>query len=152
MVGEDSGEDREGMNRHVRTGAGIVLLAALTAACWWGWLAWDTEYQVDPTTGSASGPYEAWQVIGCVVCLAVLAVLAAVRLPALAVIVTMTLSFTAVWTWTAAGTDDTGLAGVGALLVFFGMACATGLVVPLVSALATRRPASRGTATAHPHP
>lgn len=127
------------MNKNLRTGAEIVLLAVLTASCWWGWLAWDNEYQVDPATGVASGPYEAWQVIGCVLCLLVIAVLAALRLPPIAVIATMSVSFTAAWTWTASRADDTGLFGVGAILVAIGMVGATGVVVPLVHALASAR-------------
>ncbi len=127
------------MNKNLRTGAGVVLLAVLTAACWWGWLAWDDEYQIDPSTGYASGPYEAWQVIGCVLCLLVLAVVAALRLPLIAVVATMTLSFTIAWTVTAAGADETGLFGVGAILVFIGMACATTLVASVVRAMRPRR-------------
>lgn len=126
----------------MRTGAGVAALAVLSAACWWGWLAWDTEYQVDPATGHASGPYEAWQVAGCVASLLLLAVLAAPRLHPLAVVVTMTVSFTAAWTATAAAADDTGLFAVGAILVFIGMACGTGLVVPLVRHWSTRRRSS----------
>lgn len=126
------------MNKNLRTVAQVVLLAVLTAACWWGWLAWDDEYQIDPKTGSASGPYEAWQVIGCVLCLLMIAVVAALRLHAIAVVATMTVSFTVAWTLTAAGADDTGLFGVGAILVFIGMACSTTLVASLVGAFRPR--------------
>ncbi len=71
------------MARREIGGAGCVIrpprvvlvpgLALLTAACWWGWLAWDHSYRHDPVTGVSSGPYEGWQVVGCVVSLIVLA-------------------------------------------------------------------------------
>lgn len=100
----------------------------LTAACWWAWMAWDRSYQTDPATGVTSGPYQAWQVVGCVVCLVALGVGASVRLPTWLVIPVMHVAFTAAWSWTASGADDTGLWGVGALLVFVGMVVGTGVV------------------------
>ncbi|SFD99097.1 hypothetical protein SAMN04487819_106137 [Actinopolyspora alba] len=110
-----------------------VVLALLTASCWWVWMAWDNGYHTDPATGATSGPYQAWQVIGCVVCLIGLGVLATVRLPWWLVLAVMPLSFTAAWSWTAAGTDGTGLWGVGAVLVFTGMLAGTGLVTGLTT-------------------
>ncbi|GAB2652866.1 hypothetical protein GCM10027271_08840 [Saccharopolyspora gloriosae] len=118
--------------RHVRRPAersGLsVVLAVLTASCWWAWMAWDQGYQTDPATGAASGPYQAWQVVGCVVCLVALGVGASVRLPAWLVVPIMPVAFTAAWTWTAAGADDSGLWAVGAVLVFAGMLVGTGVV------------------------
>ncbi|WP_461158081.1 hypothetical protein [Saccharopolyspora tripterygii] len=105
-----------------------VGLAVLTAACWWAWMAWDRSYQTDPATGVTSGPYQAWQVVGCVVCLVALGVGASVRLPTWLVIPVMPVAFTAAWSWTASGADDTGLWVVGALLVFVGMVVGTGVV------------------------
>lgn len=100
-------------------------LAVLTAACWWAWMAWDRGYQTDPATGSTSGPYEVWQVAGCVVCLVVLCVAATVRIPAWLVVPVMPVAFTAAWSWTAAGADGTGLWVIGAVLVFVGMVVGT---------------------------
>lgn len=113
---------------------GIVLVAVLAALVWFGWLGWDTEYQVDPATNETTGPYEPWQVIGCAASLLVLlvgAVLAGVR-PLLAS-AALTLAFTAAWTFQAAATDDTGLFAVGALLVLVGLAVSS-TVVSLVTA------------------
>lgn len=117
-------------------------LALLTASCWWAWMAWDNSYQTDPAAGTTSGPYQAWQVIGCVVCLIALGVGATVRLPAWLVVPIMPIAFTAAWSWTAASADDSGLWAVGAMLVFVGMLAGTGAVsgvTAFVRATAGRR-------------
>lgn len=123
------------------TGEQLALGAALvvlTASCWWGWMAWDHTYQTDPATGTTSGPYQAWQVIGCVVCLIILAVGATIRLSAWLVIAIMSVTFTVAWSGTAASGDETGLWAVGAILVFIGMLAGTGLVSGLTAAFRTR--------------
>lgn len=127
------------MSARLKSPVTVVALALLTAACWWAWLAWDETYQIDPVTGNASGPYEAWQVIGCVLSLVVVGSVAALLLPAWVVVGTMTVAFTAAWTATAQSQDETGLFMVGAMLVFVGMACASGVLVALVQAIARRR-------------
>ena len=127
------------MSEKLKIAVLVVVLALSTAACWWGWLAWDNTYQIDPLTGNESGPYEAWQVIGCVVSLVVIGSGAALLLPAWVVIVTMTLAFTAAWTATAQSQDETGLFMVGAVLVLVAMAGATGVLTFLVQAIARRR-------------
>jgi hypothetical protein len=60
-----------------RKAVGALGIAAAAVAAYWGWLGWDTEYRVDPVTHVESGPYEAWQVIGCVLTLVVVAAVAA---------------------------------------------------------------------------
>ena len=98
---------------------GAALLAVATAATWFAWLGWDDEYQVDPATGSSSGPYEAWQVVGCVVTLLVLGLAVGVLFsPWLLAVVPPV--FTVAWTVDAAGSDDSGLFIVGAVLVLVG--------------------------------
>ena len=102
----------------------VVLLAAGTAGSWWAWLGWDHTYQVDPVTGVTSGPYEAWQVVGCVLTLLVLAVLAAlVRwwLP----LAVMPIAFAVTWSAQAASEDVTGLWAVGAFMLAVGLAVGT---------------------------
>lgn len=126
---------RSATGRRLALGAA---LAVLTASCWWGWMAWDHTYQTDPETGTTSGPYQAWQVIGCVVCLIILAVGATIRLSAWLVIAIMTVTFTVAWSATAASGDETGLWMVGALLVFVGMLAGTGLVSGVTAAFRTR--------------
>lgn len=95
------------------------IIAALTTATWWT-LGRDTTYDVDPVTGSVSGPYEAPQVIACVVVLVGLVVVGALVLPAWLAVLAVALPFTAAWTIHAASTDDSGLWAVGAILVLLG--------------------------------
>src|SRR5699024_5097250 len=103
-----------------------ILLVVLTAACWWGWMAWDHTYRIESGTGTANGPYQVWQVAGCVLCLTILAVVRTTRLWWWLVTAIMSITFTAAWSGTAAGADQTGLWGVAAVLVFVGMLAGTG--------------------------
>lgn len=98
----------------------IVVLAGGAALSYAAWLGWDRQYDVDPVTGDYSGPYQAWQVVGCVVTLAVLATVAGwLRRPGLAVAV-VPVVFTLLWSRDAARTDDSGLWVVGAVLLACG--------------------------------
>lgn len=114
-------------------------LAVLSAAAWFGWMGWDTERDVDPVTQSSSGPYEAWQIVGCGVTLVALLIGALLlRVPAPLACAAMTVAFTAAWTTTAAATDDSGLFVVGAVLVLLGSAAATAAVAATTVALRRR--------------
>jgi hypothetical protein len=108
-----------------RAGLGVLGLVGSTVASWWLWLGWDTEYQIDPATGASSGPYEAWQVIGCVLSLGVIAVVGGLLLRPWIVVPAMTVAFTVAWSFAAAASDDTGLWVIGAVLIFMGMAAGT---------------------------
>jgi hypothetical protein len=120
-----------------RKALGAIGTAAATLAAWWAWLGWDTEYEIDPVTSTQTGPYETWQVVGCVLTLAVLAVVAGLLLPPWLVAVAMTVSFTVAWTAGALASDESGLWVVGAIGVFIGMA--VGSTVLSVVAWAVRR-------------
>jgi hypothetical protein len=112
---------------------GVPAVAVCSALSWFAWMGWDQQYQVDPVTEVASGPYEVWQVIGCALSLLALfvgALLVGVRpLPAATA---LTLAFTAAWTAQAARADETGLYGVGTIMVLAGLSIAT-TVVSLVT-------------------
>ena len=130
-----------GMTTNVarRQVVGGLAVAVLSAALWFAWMGWDTEYDVDPVTQVSSGPYQAWQVLGCGVTLLLLLVGALLlRVTPLVACAAMTVAFTAAWTTTAASQDDTGLFVVGAVLVLLGLAAATAVV-----ALVTTRVRSR---------
>ena len=117
---------------------GAVLLAAATVATWWLWLGRDTEYQFD-ANGVPSGPYTTGQVAGCVLTLLVLLVSAVLLgVPGPVAAAASTIAFTAAWTAQAAATDETGLFGVGAILVFAGMAAGTSLVALVTGWVRTR--------------
>ena len=108
---------------------GGLAVAVLSAAAWLAWMGWDHEYQIDPRTQVASGPYEAWQVAGCVGTLLVLLVaVLLMRVRWFVASLAMTVAFTAAWTATAAPADDTGMYGVGAMLLLLGLAAATTVV------------------------
>ncbi|MBO3094677.1 hypothetical protein [Cellulomonas dongxiuzhuiae] len=121
-----------------RAAARYALVAVLTAACWFAWLGWDTQYRTDPVTGDVTGPYEAWQVVGCVVSLVVVTVLAVRALGGRRAVATVTVTFTAAWVATQAPRDESGLWLVGALLVLLGTAAGAG-VVALVAGAGRRR-------------
>jgi hypothetical protein len=120
-----------------RNAIGAIGIAAATVATYFGWLGWDTEYQVDPVTQAESGPYEAWQVAGCVVTLLVLALVAGLVFLPWVVAPVMTVSFTVAWAVGAALRDESGLWLVGAIGVFVGMAI--GSTIVSVPAWAVRR-------------
>ncbi|MFG2049187.1 hypothetical protein ACGFIW_17385 [Micromonospora sp. NPDC048935] len=107
--------------RGTRALLGVLFLATATVGAWVLWLGWDTRYTVDEQTGASSGPYEPWQVVGCVLTLVLLAALAGTRLSPWLVAPVMTVAFTAAWSWRAASTDDSGLWVVGGILVLLGM-------------------------------
>jgi len=116
-----------------RQAALLVALAALTLGCWFAWLGWDTAYNVDPSTGEASGPYEIWQILGCVVTLTVLTALAVRRLWPPAVITTIALVFTLGFSYSAAiSPEDDGLWPIGAAMVFVGTLAGALLVAAAV--------------------
>ena len=124
------------MHRQRVVSFAVVVLSVLA---WVGWLAWDDEYQVDPGTGISSGPYEAWQVIGCVLTLLVAAVLAGVAARPAVAALAVTVPFTVWWSVSAARSDDTGLFLVGALLIAVGLYLGAWAVAALSGALRPRR-------------
>lgn len=132
LVVSDSLRDRlraSGSREHRWRLLGVgILLAASCFAAYWGWLGWDSTYQVDPRTGVSSGPYEPWQVQGCVLTLAAVALVGGFARRAWAAIALMPLAFTVAWS-IPASSDETGLWGVGASLIFVGMS----LGVPLLA-------------------
>ncbi|SFJ68834.1 hypothetical protein [Cellulomonas sp. KH9] len=123
-----------------RTAARYAFVAVLTAACWFAWLGWDTQYRTDPVTGDVTGPYEAWQVVGCVVSLVAVTVLAVRALGGRRAVAAVAVTFTAAWVATQAPRDDSGLWLVGALLVLLGTTVGAGLVA-LVAGAGRRRTA-----------
>ncbi len=114
-----------------------VALAVGTALAHAAWLGWDQEYQRDPVTGASTGPYAAWQVVGCVLTLVALAAAAGlVRRPGAAVAVPVV--FTAAWSLEAAARDDGGLWLVGAVLVLAGTLGGAAAVAAVADAAARR--------------
>jgi hypothetical protein len=120
--------------------ASALLLPALGAVAAYGaWLGWDQAYDVDPRTGTSSGPYEAWQVVGCVLTLVVVAAVAGARDGLVPALLALPVASTATWSLQAAARDDSGLWPVGALLVLTGTVAGTAAVAGAAEALAGRR-------------
>ncbi len=120
--------------RTTRTWLLATGLAAGTALTWLAWLGWDHDRQLDPSTGASSGPYEAWQVLGCAATLAALALGAGLfRRPGVAVAV-IPMVFAAAWSRDAAATDQSGLWPVGTALVLAGTLAGVAAVAYLANA------------------
>jgi len=118
---------------------GMLGTAAATVVTWWAWLGHDDTRTTDPVTHVTSGPYETWQVVGCVLTLVAVGVVAALLLRPWTVAVAMTVAFTLAWSWRATSYDNDGLWPIGALLVFaLTAACST--VVAFATAARLRRP------------
>lgn len=128
------------MGRHGSRSRSVVavLLAGACFGAYWGWLGWDQTYQRDPVTGVASGPYEPWQVVGCAVFLALVAAVAGLARQAAVAMVVMPIAFTLAWSIPAQASDDSGLWGVGAVMILIGMAVGV-CVVTLVSTFVRNR-------------
>jgi hypothetical protein len=97
-----------------------VIVALLSAATWFGWLAWDTGYTVDAATGQESGPYEVWQVLGAACSLAILTVIAAGYIPPLPTAALVAVPFAVAAALTFLPADPTGQSGVGVLMIGIG--------------------------------
>jgi len=108
----------------------------MAALSWAGWLGWDHEYQVDPVSKVASGPYESWQIAGAALSLVFLLVCALVaRVQPLAACGAVVIGFTAAWTIDAGRTDETGLYGVGAIMLLVGLTIGCGVVAAVTLAV-----------------
>jgi hypothetical protein len=89
----------------------------------------------------ASGPYEPWQVVGCVLSVALVAVVAGLVRQAAVAMVVMPIALTIAWSIPAQASDGTGLWGVEAIMILMGMAvgvCVVTLVSAFVRNLLTR--------------
>ncbi|AVT35313.1 hypothetical protein [Plantactinospora sp. BB1] len=117
-----------------------VGLAGLTALAYWAFLGWDQQKETDPVTGTQTGPYSAWQVVGLGVVLAVLVFEAGRRgRPWLAGVVVPAVLTVAFSVDAATDPDADGLWVIGAVLVALGSALGTGLVAALGAYAGRRR-------------
>jgi hypothetical protein len=126
----------------------MVGLFVLAAGLWASWLGWDTRRDVDPVSGAETGPYEIWQVAGLVLCLAVLAVLAARWLPPLPVMLIMAVAVAAAFSVGAAlDPAGDGLWPIGAALVFVGVLLGAALCSGVGQLIWRKRSAGAGSST-----
>ncbi len=114
---------------------GALCSGALAAFLWWAWMGRLGDVPV----------YPVWTGVGCVLSLIAVGILAALRLPWLLVAIMMTICFTTAYAFTVVPPDDTGLSGVGVLMVLVGMAIGSTFVCGMTgllthgTALRTRR-------------
>ncbi|MFC3299388.1 hypothetical protein FJV46_13475 [Arthrobacter agilis] len=113
----------------------VLLIGVLSAALWYGWFAWDTEYQYDRATGRMGGPYAIWQGVGAFVCSIFVFWLAQRLLRFIVAFLVMPSCFTLAWITTAASADVTGLWLVGAILVAVGSAMGSAVMLGLITAV-----------------
>lgn len=92
-----------------------IITAALSAAAWLAWMGWDD-----------SGTYEVWQVIGSAVTLILVVVLATVafRDPG-QVALAATAGYAIAWASTEMADDESGLSGVGLVMIVIGVGAAS---------------------------
>lgn len=99
-----------------------VLIALLTGGLHGAWLAWDQQKELNPLTGSETGPYEAWRVVGLVLCLGAVAFWAGWRGSTPASALAMPLALSLCFAIDATTGPDTGpndgLWVVGSVLLF----------------------------------
>ncbi|MBG6215614.1 hypothetical protein IWX75_000051 [Arthrobacter sp. CAN_A6] len=115
--------------------AAVIVIALLSAGLWFGWFAWDTEYQYDAAAGRMAGPYATWQGVGAFLCGIVVVGLAYRLLRFVVALLVLPASFTLAWISTAAATDVTGLWVVGAVLVAFGTTLGSAVLLGIAAAV-----------------
>jgi hypothetical protein len=117
--------------------------AVLVTAAYWALLGWDTEKDLDPATGSETGPYQVWQVAALVAALGLLAFAAGMadRAVLATVLVPPTLAANFVISSVAVA-EDGSFWLVGAVLIVVGAAAGVA-VVALLGRAAGRRRATR---------
>ncbi len=118
-----------------------LALGVATVLTYLAWLGWDRQRDLDPVTRQTSGPYEAWQIIGVVAVLALLAGSAAwFGHPRVAVAV-IPAAFTLCWSVGASTDPDVvgaNLWPIGAVGVALGSLMGTLLVAAVISAIRSR--------------
>lgn len=113
----------------------VVLICLLSAGLWFGWFAWDAEYQYDAATGEMTGPYEIWQGVAAFLCGVVVVGLAYRLLRFVVALLIIPASFTLAWMSTASAMDSSGLWVVGAILVALGTTFGTAVMLGTAAAV-----------------
>jgi hypothetical protein len=115
----------------------VVLVGLLSAGLWFGWFAWDTEYQTDRVTGETTGPYEVWQGVGAFLCGLPVIGLAYRLLHVVVAHLVLPAAFTLAWISTVSVVATGPLWPVGAVLVAFGTTIGTAVMLGLAVAIET---------------
>lgn len=115
----------------------MALIGVLSAGLWYGWFAWDTEYEYDAATGRVTGPYAVWQGVGAFLCSIVVVWFAYRLLHFVVALLVIPAFFTFAWISTAVAMDSNGLWVVGAVLVAVGTPVGTALMLGIAAAIET---------------
>jgi hypothetical protein len=115
----------------------VVLIGLLSAGLWFGWFAWDTEYQSDPDTGKTTGPYEVGQGVGAFLCGLPVMGLAYRLLHFVVALLVLPAAFTLAWISTVSVIATGPLWPVGAMFVAFGTTFGTAAMLGLAAAIET---------------
>lgn len=129
------------MDRLMSTMLAAGEVAFATVAAYLVWVGWD-QHNDEAPDGSLSGPYEAWQVVGLVLTLSVIAGASGWKQRPLTAIVVMPLALTlcfAVDAVTDPPEQNDGLWVIGAAMVFVGALFGTAFVAAVAAALARDR-------------
>jgi hypothetical protein len=120
----------------------LVMLAAAAVLVYAGFLGWDRTEDVDPVTGSSTGPYDTWQIACVAVSLGLLAYYGGRARHAWAASAAVSLGFTAAWSVGAATaeTEDANLWPVGAAFLLAGSLVSTAAVALLTQRFSRPRP------------
>lgn len=115
----------------IRTVVGWSLTAAAGFGAWWVWMGWDGD-----------DFYMTWQVIGSAVTVVVVVLAAWWWLPRAVTISAVTIGYAVGWGASSMPGDESGLSGVGLIMVVIGVCAASALIVVLADAgeIAVRRP------------
>ncbi|MFJ8794934.1 hypothetical protein [Streptomyces sp. NPDC102462] len=121
---------RQGMRKPLPQVLSVLVLAGVSSAVWAAWLGWDQDRDVR-ADGTATGPYEAWQVIGLVLTLLAAVYWAASRRHVVGAVLGTTAGLTAAayYDWS---DDASGLFVVGVGLVMMGSLAATAVVSAVI--------------------
>ena len=111
----------------------MALLAAAAVLVYAGFLGWDRTADVDPVTGSFTGPCDTWQIACVTVSLGLLAYYGGRARHAWAASAAVSLGFTAAWSVGAATaeTEDANLWPVGAAFLLVGTLVSTAALAVL---------------------
>lgn len=118
----------------------IALFGLLAVGLWFGWFAWDTEYQYhgyQGTLGERTGPYEVWQGVGAFLCSLPVIALAYRVLRFWVALVVLPVSFTLAWISTASAMATGPLWVVGAIYMAFGTTSGVAIMLAIAAGIET---------------
>ncbi|MEO6471181.1 MAG: hypothetical protein ABIR57_04905 [Aeromicrobium sp.] len=106
----------------------MAVVALVGATSWFAWFAWDHTYYVDSKTGLEAGPYQTWQGVGSAIMVIAVVVIAVRFASPMKVALAAATGYAFGWGWTSMPGDESGMSGVGLVMVLIGVFVGTFLV------------------------